>query len=292
MPELPEAETLVRGLRPAIQGAKIAGVRIPHPDVLRAPPRSFGAAVRGRTITEVGRRGKNVLLLLDGDRILVVNLGMTGTLLPLLRRKPGAGGAAPDLADPRPTHPAVVFQLDGNLDLVFDDTRRFGSVECLSRAAWEERSSRMGPEPLDPDLTGADFHARLARSRAPLRSWLLDQKRIAGVGNIYANEALFLSRLHPRRRARSADPQEAALLLTSLRKVLREAIHRGGTTIRDYRNALGEPGGFARHLRVYGREGLPCSSCTTPVERISFGGRSAFFCPACQPMPSVRGEGT
>ncbi len=274
MPELPEAETIVRGLRPALVGRTISATRVVHPDVLRESAGGFARQVEGREIRDVGRRGKNVVMGLSGDRVLAVNLGMTGRLLP-------SAGFVGDSDAAR--HPAVRFGLDDGETLVFDDTRRFGTVECLSDEEWRGRSDRMGPEPLDPTHTAEDLWTGLRASRSPVRSWLLDQRRIAGVGNIYANEALFLAGVHPARRARSVTRDEAVALLAALRKVLEEAIEAGGTTLRDYRDATGGEGRYARQLLVYGRDGEPCVRCGGEVRRSVFGGRSAFHCLACQP---------
>jgi formamidopyrimidine-DNA glycosylase len=167
--------------------------------------------------------------------------------------------------------------------LVFDDQRRFGAVECLDAEAWAERSARLGPEPLSRSFTSKLLSDALVSSRSPVRSWLLDQRRIAGVGNIYANEALHLAGIHPRRSASGITPAEAARLHRALRRVLRAAIDKGGTTIRDYRNAEGGTGAYASRLYVYGRDGEPCERCGTPIERSVFGNRSAFHCPSCQP---------
>jgi formamidopyrimidine-DNA glycosylase len=161
--------------------------------------------------------------------------------------------------------------------------RRFGTVECLELDAWAERSARMGPEPLDRAFTARELHAALALSRAPIRSWLLDQRKIAGVGNIYANEALHLAGIHPMRQARGIDRARAAALHRGIRRVLNRAIGAGGTTIRDYRTAQGEAGRYARRLLVYGRDGIACARCGSEIRRVVFGGRSAFFCPTCQP---------
>lgn len=276
MPELPEAETIVRGLRATVVGRTIRRAEVLKPDVLREPKRSFSPKVRDRTIERIERRAKNVVLRLDGARVIAVNLGMTGKLLPF--EEPPRGSA-------RPTHPAVRFRFDDGGVLVFDDTRRFGTVECLNDEAWAERSGAMGPEPLASSYTAADLHEASSRSRAPIRSWLLDQKKIAGVGNIYAAEALYLAGIHPLREARSLDLGEARALHGSVRKVLSEAIDAGGTTIRDYRTAEGAEGAFARQLHVYGRDGEPCHRCDTQVERTVLSNRSAFFCPTCQPRP-------
>jgi formamidopyrimidine-DNA glycosylase len=276
VPELPEAETIVRGLRPVIVGRKIRRVEVVHADVLRQLPRRFSSSLRGATISGVHRRGKNVLLDLDEGRVIAVNLGMTGRLVPV---NDGDGHAG------EWTHPAVRFAFEGGGALVFDDTRRFGTVECLTSAGWEARSARMGPEPLEGGFTARALHAALAGSRAPVRSWLLDQRKIAGVGNIYANEALHLAGIHPMRQARSIDRAHAAALHRSIRRVLNRAIRAGGTTIRDYRTAEGASGRYARRLLVYGRDGSPCARCRSEVKRVVFGGRSAFFCPTCQPEP-------
>jgi formamidopyrimidine-DNA glycosylase len=267
MPELPEAETIVRGLRPGVVGRTIREIEVMHADVLREPERRFASKVRGRRIVAVGRRGKNVLLQLDAERLVAVNLGMTGRLLPT-----PAG------------HPAVRFRFDEGECLVFDDTRRFGTVECLDSAEWQTRSDRMGPEPLDASFTGKALHLSLLASRSPVRSWLLDQRRIAGIGNIYANEALFLAGIHPQRPARDVSREEAIALHRGIRRVLKRAIEAGGTTLRDYRTATGEEGLYATRLLVYGRDGEACSRCDGEVRRVVFGGRSAFYCPRCQTL--------
>ena len=273
MPELPEAETIVRGLRPEVVGSRIGGVEVLHADVLREPEQAFADKVRGRTIVSVGRRGKNVLLTLDEGRVVAVNLGMTGRLLPLSPERAAAGGSG---------HPAVRFGFESGATLVFDDTRRFGTVECLRADEWLERSRRMGPEPLDASFTAEALHRALRASRAPVRSWLLDQRKIAGVGNIYANEALHLAGIHPRTEARAIGRLQAERLHDAVRVVLSRAIAAGGTTLRDYRNAKGEPGRYARRLQVYDRAGEPCGRCGRRIRRSVFGGRSAFHCPACQ----------
>ena len=293
MPELPEAETIARGLRPLLEGRTFEGVEVIHPDLLRQSPEAFAAALVGRRIHAVGRRGKNVVLHLVQwhERVtgsepsppaageesttagaLVVHLGMTGRLDP----DPG----------PSPGHLGVRFLLDGAI-LAYRDVRRFGELIHREPAEYLRWSSELGPEPLAPRFTARWLEAALTRSRSPVRSWLLDQRRIAGIGNIYALEALHRARIHPARPGRSLAPKEVRRLHRGLRAVLREAIHGGGTTIRDYRAADGSTGGHARALRVYGREGLPCPRCRMAVERAVFGNRSAFFCPRCQP-PAAR----
>ena len=274
MPELPEAETIVRGLRRTVVGERIRRVEVVHADVLRQPRRRVSTSLRDRTVRAIGRRGKNVVIELDGGRVLAVNLGMTGRLLPF---------PANPRPEARPTHPAVRFRFASGGLLVFDDQRRFGTVEVLEAEAWAERSARMGPEPLARGFTADRLRGDLRRSRAPVRSWLLDQRRIAGVGNIYAAEALYLAGVHPGRRAADVSPEEAERLHGALRSVLRNAIHHGGTTIRDYRNAEGGEGAYGRRLHVYGREGEACARCGSTIRRIVFSNRSAFYCPSCQP---------
>lgn len=244
------------------------------PDILREARRTFTPRVRGRQIGAVTRRAKNVIIELDADRVIAVNLGMTGRLLPF---------SAPPKGKARPGHPAVRFRFASGGILIFDDTRRFGTVECLTGDEWAVRSARFGPEPLDPAYTPEDLLEALGRSRSPIRSWLLDQRRVAGVGNIYAAEALFLSGVHPLRPANRIAADEATRLHEAIRSVLAAAIKAGGTTIRDYRNADGDEGEFATQLYVYGREGEACLHCSDVVERFVLSNRSAFFCPTCQP---------
>lgn len=274
MPELPEAETIVRGIRPAVTNRRIRRVQVLHPDILKASPRRFRDQVRGCTISTSSRRGKKVILELKGGGVIAINLGMTGRVLPF---------STPPTGRLRPTHPAVRLYFDDDSMLVFDDQRRFGSIEFLDAEGWAQRSAMLGPEPLSADFSADQFHEALHRSRSPVRSWLLDQKRIAGVGNIYAAEALFLSGVHPRRSAQSLSAEEAGALHSAIRQILRQAIDAGGTTIRDYRNAEGEKGQFSARLLVYGREGEACTLCQTTVERVVFSNRSAFYCAHCQP---------
>lgn len=273
MPELPEAETIVRGLRATVVGKTIARVEVAKPDILRESKRRFTPRLRGRSISAVTRRAKNVVLELDDDSVIWVNLGMTGRLLPF---------PTPPRGSSRPTHAAVRFRFSDGSILVFDDVRRFGSVEHLDAQARSERSDALGPEPLSPTWRAEDLVEALGGSRSPARSWLLDQRRVAGVGNIYAAEALFLAGIDPRTPVRVIDPERGRSLHRAIRDVLQGAIDAGGTTIRDYRNAEGEMGEYGRKLYVYGRDGAPCHHCGTTIERVVFSNRSAFLCPTCQ----------
>lgn len=270
MPELPEVETVVRDLSRLLPGATVERVEVVHADLLGGVgPEEFAAAVRGRTVRGVGRRAKNILIELGGV-LLAVNLGMTGRLLVL----------RPD--DPPPSHPGVRFGLDDGRRLVYHDVRRFGSVEALAPAAWAERERRLGPEPLGPDFTVERLHQLTRGSRVAIKTWIMDQRRVVGVGNIYASEALWRARITPRRQAKNLSRAHVERLHAGIQSVLREAIEFRGTTFLDYRDASGERGGFVDRLAVYDRAGLPCRRCGTAIRRIVQGGRSTFYCPECQ----------
>lgn len=274
MPELPEAETIVRGLRPHLPGRTIVAVECLHADVIEGTETAFTEAVSGAEIQAVDRRGKNLVLALDGNRYLVVNLGMSGRLLHRTRKD----------SSPRPTHPAVRFTLaPAESDLVYHDVRRFGRLSLYTADTFRVWSASLGPEPLGPEFTEEWLTGALSRSRMPLRSWLLDQRKVAGVGNIYASEAAHRAGIHPRTRVRQISTEAAAALHTGIRSVLAAAIEARGTTLRDYRTAQGWEGEYAGQLRVYGRDGEPCPECGEPIQRIVFSNRSAFFCPRCQP---------
>jgi formamidopyrimidine-DNA glycosylase len=275
MPELPEAETIVRDLRSTVTGRKVTGVEVARSDVL-APglrPATLAKAIRGRRIESVDRRGKNVVLRFDDEERLVVNLGMTGRLV---------FAETPDAAGLR--HVAVRLDLDRGGALFYDDIRRFGRVALHTPETWQRFDHELGIEPLSREFTAKRLHELTRGSRTPIRNWLLDQQKIAGVGNIYANEALFRARIHPARPANSLDADEAARLHDGIRSVLKDAIEKRGTTVSDYRDGKGETGGFEPYLQAYGREGKPCPRCGTPIERVSISNRSAFFCPHCQRM--------
>lgn len=271
MPELPEAETIARDLDPRLAGSRITAVAITHEDVVGGPADRFARAVSGRTIRGVGRRGKNIVLRLDDGTHLVVNLGMTGRLV--TSDAPRAGELA---------HVAVAFQLDDGRALLYDDTRRFGLLRHYGSEAWAARDAELGLEPLADAFTADALWALTRRTRTPVRNFLLDQRRVAGVGNIYAMEALHQAGIRPTRRGRRITRAEAGRLRDALRDVLRRAIEHRGTTFSDYRDASGEAGGFEPMLRVYGREGEPCRACGAAIKRTVLTNRSAFYCPECQ----------
>jgi formamidopyrimidine-DNA glycosylase len=283
VPELPEVETVVRELRRTIPGRIIRAVHVTREDLLVESSGKFCRGLEGRTLDDVSRRGKNIVFGLSPPGYLVVNLGMTGKLL-LKERQSSRGRRGPKSeTDDPPGHLGITFLLEPEAHLHYTDIRRFGSLHRYTVREWTEKSARLGPEPLAPQLSAESFYSRLSSSRSPVRSWLLDQTRVAGVGNIYATEALFLAGVHPRRPARSLNRGDASRLLRALRQVLTEAIQARGTTLRDYRTTGGERGGYGPSLRVYGRESSPCVRCNTSIRRIVFGNRSSFFCPRCQP---------
>jgi formamidopyrimidine-DNA glycosylase len=270
MPELPEVETIVRDLSRLVGGAMIRSARVERPDLIAGEAAAaFERGMEDAPIREVRRRAKNIVLDL-GRQLLVVNLGMTGRMLVL------------QPADPSPAHVGVEFYLHDGRRIVYQDVRRFGQLQRFSPEAWTARDARWGIEPLSEAFSPDRLLELARRSRSPIKSWLMDQQRVVGVGNIYASEALFRAAIDPRRPASTLDPEEARRLWQAVRDVLLEAINFRGTTLLDYRDASGESGGFAERLRVYDRAGAPCRNCGAPVLRIVQGGRSTFFCATCQ----------
>ena len=273
MPELPEVETIRRDLASELAGRTILRTRISKPDiVLNMSPRSFSRRLRGRRIQSVDRRGKHLLLSLDDARILQVQLRMSGRF--------AIGRRVPDPSEFR--HIAARFELDDSRTLFYDDVRRLGGFQLLGAEEWASVEARLGPEPLASAFTAAKLAERLNGRRAPIKNALLDQGRLAGVGNIYASEALHRARIDPRRPAGELDRSDVGQLHRAIRRVLRDAIANAGTTFRDYRAVNGQSGRFQDALRVYGKESEPCGRCGTPIARVVQAGRSTFFCPGCQ----------
>lgn len=274
MPELPEVETFARSLERNIAGRRVASCRLVFRPLLKSgSARSLGR-LAGRSVESVGRRGKYLIIRCQGGLSLVFHLKMTGGFLLVPRT------SRPD----KHTRLVVSFRGSGS-DLHFRDIRKFGCLYAVRTQDLEgfPTLAALGPEPIG--LSPADF-TRLIRGRTGrLKSLLLNQGFIAGIGNIYADEILFRARLHPLRRATTLKPGEVKRLWASMQIVLRQAIERGGSSIRDYADSEGRPGRFQESHRVYGRASRPCRRCGTPVERWIIGGRSSFFCPHCQPAP-------
>ncbi len=273
MPELPEVETIARGLDAAVRGGRVQRIRV-HRDevVLPFKPAYFRAALTGRSIERVGRRAKWLVAQLDDGSRWLTQLRMTGRF---------TWGPSSQLRSA--PHLSVSFLIESPAGVLrFFDVRRFGRMWVVDPEGWSRVDDKLGIEPLSEGFTPDALAARLARSRAPIRNVLLDQRRLAGVGNIYANEACYRARLDPRRPAGSLTFKEVRSLHAAIRKVLSAAIERRGTTFSDYRDILGGPGGFQNKLDVYGRDEQPCRRCQGTVERAVMAGRSAFFCADCQ----------
>jgi formamidopyrimidine-DNA glycosylase len=273
MPELPEVETIVRKLRGLIVGKQIADVELSGIALRRPIPETLPGELRGRTVSRLLRRGKYMVAELEPRSFLVVHLGMSGRLF--------YDGAA--MAREKHTH-AVVRFADAS-ELRYRDPRRFGLLAFYGVARMGEipELRALGLEPLSARLTGEWLHAALRRSRQEIKSFLLDQRRLAGLGNIYVCEALYRAGIHPARRCHRVARDEAARLAVAVRDVIRAAIRNRGTTFSDFMDSDGEAGENQRFLRVFQREGEHCRRCRSVVERLVQGNRSSFFCPVCQP---------
>ena len=271
MPELPEVEVIRRDLVPHIQGRRIVEVSITERRLTRrrGTPAEVAAALLGCRITALRRRGKFLFLDL-GQESLVVHLGMSGQL----RWAEGRGGVKAD----RHTHAVLSFEGGGRL--LYRDTRKFGEMFLLPTATAAE-SLRIGIEPLHSAFTPRALQ-QACRGKRSIKTLLLDQTRIAGIGNIYADEALFRAGIRPTRRADSLRPEEIRRLHDAIRRVLRAGIRHRGSSISDYRDACGRPGRFAAQHRVYHRHGMPCRVCGATIRRILLGQRGTHYCPACQ----------
>jgi formamidopyrimidine-DNA glycosylase len=273
VPELPEVETIVRDLRPRLVGRRLSAVRPASRHALRKPwHAAWNVEVAGRLVDQVRRRGKWILIDLEGEKFLVIHLGMTGQLV------------VTPAAESVPAHTHLIFPLDdGTQELRFRDIRRFGSATLYSSGQELEDffvEAGLGPEPFD--LGAAYWRHCLRATKRCLKAVLLDQCVVAGVGNIYADESLFQARLHPARLACDLDDAEADRLRRALAAVLRRAIKRRGSSIRDYVGGSGLRGEYQNEFRVYGRTGEPCPRCQTAIAHARLAGRSSHFCPKCQ----------
>jgi formamidopyrimidine-DNA glycosylase len=270
MPELPEVETIRRGLTLKMSGRRILRAELRRPDLRRPFPPALAARLDGARIGALGRRGKYILIELDSDGVLLLHLGMSG------RVTAGVAGL------PDAPHDHVVLRLDDGTVIRFNDPRRFGVLDYIRRGEESKHPllAGLGPEPLGPEFNQAYLAAALAGKMTPAKSALLDQRIVAGLGNIYACEALFRSGISPRRLAGSIGRARVARLVEAIRSVLTEAIEAGGSSLRDYVQADGELGYFQHRWAVYGHEGEPCPGCDCGggVRRIVQSGRSTFFC--------------
>jgi formamidopyrimidine-DNA glycosylase len=287
MPELPEVETVARQLEPELEGRRIESLEVLDARWSRpVPPEALGKAVSGATIEGLGRRGKYLLLGLDGGRTLVMHLRMTGNLIlvegeemldPSEGRRLYEGERSTSAR-----HLRARFLLDDGREVWFTDPRRFGEAFLIDDAELERRFERLGVEPLSSDFTPEALGAMAAGRKAPLKSFLLDQSGVAGVGNIYADEALYRARLHPLSPAGSMKPEHLVALRDGVVAALEAGIDGGGASIDDYRDGRGDRGRMQDEFLVHTREGEPCPSCGGPISRIVVSGRSTYFCPNCQ----------
>jgi formamidopyrimidine-DNA glycosylase len=281
VPELPEIETVRRQLAPVLEGRRLERMEVLDPRWCEpAPPGALEDAVRGRTIERLGRRGKYLIVSLEDDVHLAMHLRMTGNLL------------LAHASDPDPKYLRVRFVLgpDGAKEMLFTDVRRFGTGNVLlgSDALAEFFASRLGVEPLSPDFTAEALLALAKGRRGPVKAFLLTQERIAGVGNIYADEALWRARIHPLRPVGSLRRGQIEALRAAVVETLNAGIDARGASIDDFRNTDGARGSFQDRFLVYSREGEPCARCDTPIRKLRAAGRGTYVCPNCQRRPRRR----
>lgn len=275
MPELPEVETVRRGLAPVLEGSRLERVQLRRADLRFPFPDGFGQRLTGRRVKSVERRAKYLLIHLDDGTVLISHLGMSGSFRIY-------EGASPVLDK----HDHVIFITSGGHEVRYNDPRRFGFMDLTTEDEMPTHKmlEKIGPEPVFPGLDGPGLAARLHGRAAPIKAALLDQKVIAGIGNIYACEALFMAGISPKRKAQSVQGKRAEKLAGAIQDVLLSAIDAGGSSLKDHRQPTGELGYFQHQFRVYGRAGEPCPGCGdgVTIKQINQSGRSTFFCSSCQ----------
>lgn len=270
MPELPEVETVRRGLMTVLEGRRLSAVSVRRPNLRRPFPPDFACRLQGRRITALGRRAKYLTLALDDGWVVLVHLGMSGSMV------------IADGDTPPGKHDHVIFDTEEGRRVIFHDPRRFGLMDLVRAEdlAGHPLLRGLGPEPLDESFTPAVLMAALAKRSGPVKAVLLDQTVVAGIGNIYASEALFRAGICPTRSASGIDGNDAVRLTAAIKEILTAAIKAGGSSLRDHRQPSGELGYFQFSFAVYGREGQPCPGCTCQdgIKRIIQAGRSTFYC--------------
>lgn len=285
MPELPEVETVRRGLAPAMEGKRIIRAETRRPDLRFPFPPNFVARVSGARLTALGRRAKYLVGELSTGEALIMHLGMTGRFTIAEKKKKDAwpgefhhetGGA--------PAHDHVVFELEGGITVTFNDPRRFGSMDLwpMGELGSYPALKGLGPEPISNQFSGAYLREALKGKKTPVKAALLDQRVVAGLGNIYVSEALFRSGVNPQKLAGAIRADKLERLAEEVRKVIEEAIVAGGSSISDFAGTGGELGYFQHRFQVYDREGEACVVCARPIRRIVQSGRSTFYCSKCQ----------
>lgn len=281
MPEMPEVENIVQGIRPFIETKKITDIEIIKDDVIKYPSAGqYIKRIKNNRIKAVKRRGKYIILELENNICAVIHLRMTGKLLYTLQNQ------AID------KYACVIFRLEDGNKLVYADVRRLGTLDAVTKQELPRLKGLycLGAEPLSADFTVGYLQRVVHDSKAKIKSFLLNQKNIAGLGNIYVDEALFLSKINPVRTAGSLNEEEIKALHKAVNQVISAGIEDGGTTFRDYRNGLGGKGAHQEHLYVYSRKGELCRRCGTPIEKTVVGGRGTYYCPYCQQLNSEEGK--
>ena len=269
MPELPEVETTKRGIAPHIEGKKVSGVAVRQPQLRWLIPTDLQKTISGYKVKSVERRAKYLLIRFNHGT-LIIHLGMSGSLRIVPR------GEEPEKHD----HFDLIF---AKTCLRLRDPRRFGAVLWTNDNPLEHKLlNHLGPEPLSPAFNGNQLHKLAQKRKTPVKTFIMDGKVVVGAGNIYANEALFMSRIHPKRPCNQVSLDEYKTLAGHIKKVLKAAIKQGGTTLQDFQQSDGNPGYFAQKLQVYGKEGEPCPSCGKKIKKDRIGQRSAFYCDSCQ----------
>ncbi len=282
MPELPEVETVRRGLQPAMEGVVIAKAAVNRPDLRWPFPENMADRLTGKRILALRRRSKYILADLSSGETLLIHLGMSG-------RMTVSGVTIGEFHHPHPVpakHDHVVFEMENGARVTFNDARRFGAMDLLDTATVEDHwlLRDIGPEPFSNSFHADYLIARLKEKNSPIKTALLDQGIVAGLGNIYVCEVLYRAGINPKRKAKGLSPARITALVPIIRDVLSEAIEAGGSSLRDHRQADGELGYFQHNFRVYGREGEPCQAdgCPGVINRFVQSGRSTFYCPQCQ----------
>jgi len=273
MPELPEVETVRRRLEPVLTGRRLDRVEITDARLVRPyEPDAVAAELQGERVASVERRGKYLIVRFETDRVLLIHLRMTGSL------RHSVNGLDDD------PHRRALIRLDDGSDVAYRDVRRFGTWLLLEPGELDTYlATRLGEEPLDALFTAARLGRLLAQRRAPVKAALLDQRTLAGMGNIYVDEALWRAKIHPLRPAESLERKELARLHRAVRTSLEDGLARQGSTLRDYKLPDGGSGSMQHEFKVYGRDGEPCDRCGTPIAKIRVAGRGTWFCPTCQP---------
>ena len=277
MPELPEVETVKRGLEPVMQGYKFERVTLNRLNLRFPFDKNFISRVQGKTLTSLIRRGKFLKATLSSNDVLHMHLGMSGRF----SIDNGLTAVYNLNNSTNPKHDHVIFEMSNGVTVTYNDPRRFGFMELIAPGE-PSRLDKMGPEPLDNMFNGPYLFNKLSSKKSTIKSALLDQSIISGLGNIYVCEAIFKAKISPKRQAGSLNIKETEILVNEIKNVIKKAIKAGGSSLKDFASVDGNLGYFQYSFEVYGQEKMPCKVCGTPIERIKQSGRSSFYCKACQ----------